>query len=59
LRSSKKEDKEQVKSKYESKSEIKELIKTFQVKGYTHGASYLEKLPDRLFTNIFTFACQL
>ena len=49
----KEEDKEKVKSKYESsKSEIKELIKTFYEKGYTHGASYLEKLSDRLFTNV-------
>ena len=47
------EDKEQVKSRYESsKSEIKELIKTFQEKGYRHGASYLENLSERLFTNI-------
>jgi len=49
----KEEDKQQVKAKYEtSKSEIKELIKTFYEKGYTHGASYLEKLSDRLFTNV-------
>ena len=49
----KEEDKEQVKTKYESsKSEIKELIKTFREKGYSHGASYLENLSDRLFTNI-------
>ena len=49
----KEEDKDQVKAKYQSsKSEIKELIKTFYEKGYTHGASYLEKLSDRLFTNI-------
>jgi hypothetical protein len=49
----KEEDKEQVKAKYKSsKSEIKELIKTFYEKGYIHGASYLEKLSDRLFTNI-------
>ena len=49
----KEEDKEQVKTKYEtSKSEIKELIKTFREKGYKHGASYLESLSDRLFTNI-------
>ncbi len=47
------EDKEQVKSRYESsKSEIKELIKTFQEKGYRHGASYLESISERLFTNI-------
>jgi len=49
----KEEDKEPVKAKYEtSKSEIKELIKMFQEKGYKHGASYLENLSDRLFTNI-------
>ena len=47
------EDKEQVKIKYESsKSEIKELIETFKQRGYTHGASYLENLSARLFTNI-------
>ena len=49
----KEEDKDQVKTKYEtSKSEIKELIKIFYQKGYKHGASYLEGLSDRLFTNI-------
>lgn len=49
----KEEDKEQVKTKYESsKSEIKELIKTFRDKGYSNGASYLENLSKRLFTNI-------
>jgi len=49
----KEEDKEQVKTKYESsKSEIRDLIKTFREKGYKHGASYLENLSDRLFTNI-------
>ena len=49
----KEEDKEQVKNKYESsKLEIKELIETFWEKGYKHGASYLENLSDRLFTNI-------
>ncbi|MEA3358590.1 MAG: hypothetical protein U9R17_04180 [Thermodesulfobacteriota bacterium] len=49
----KEEDKDQVKTKYEtSKSEIKELIKTFYQKGYRHGASYLENISDRLFTNI-------
>ena len=47
------EDKQQVKAKYESsKTEIEELIKTFREKGYAHGASYLENLSDRLFTNI-------
>jgi len=49
----KEEDKEQVKTKYESsKLEIKELIETFREKGYKHGTSYLENLSDRLFTNI-------
>jgi hypothetical protein len=49
----KEEDKEQVKSHYESsKSEIKELIKTFREKGYQHGTAYLENLSERLFTNI-------
>jgi hypothetical protein len=49
----KEEDKEQVKAKYEaSKVEIKELIETLKTKGYTHGASYLENLADRLFTHI-------
>jgi hypothetical protein len=49
----KEEDKDQVKTKYEtSKSEIKDLIKTFYQKGYKHGASYLESLSDHLFTNI-------
>jgi len=49
----KEEDKQQVKTKYESsKTEIKELIETFREKGYKHGASYLENLSDRLFTNI-------
>ena len=49
----KEEDKEPVKSKYESsKTEIKELIKTFREKGYKNGASYLENISDRLFTNI-------
>ena len=47
------EDKEQVRSKYEtSKLEIKELIQTFREKGYKHGTSYLENLSNRLFTNI-------
>lgn len=49
----KEEDKQTVQSKYESsKKEIKELIEAFSDKGYKHGASYLEKLSDRLFTNI-------
>ena len=49
----KEEDKEQIKRRYESsKSEINELIRTFQDKGYRHGASYLNKISERLFTNI-------
>ena len=49
----KEEDKDEVKSKYESsKSEIKELIETFREKGYEHGTAYLENLSERLFTNI-------
>ncbi len=49
----KEEDKEIVRTKYEnSKSEIKDLIETFCQKGYKKGASYLEKLSDRMFTNI-------
>ena len=49
----KEEDKEQVEEKYQSsKAEIVELIQTFRDKGYSHGASYLENLSDRLFTNI-------
>jgi hypothetical protein len=49
----KEEDKEQVEAKYaSSKAEIVELIQTFRDKGYNHGASYLENLSDRLFTNI-------
>ncbi|MCF8081892.1 MAG: hypothetical protein K9M96_02260 [Deltaproteobacteria bacterium] len=49
----KEEDKEQVEEKYQSsKAEIVDLIQTFKDKGYSHGASYLENLSDRLFTNI-------
>jgi hypothetical protein len=49
----KEEDKEHVKSQYErSKSEIKDLIRTFREKGYKHGTAYLENLSDRLFANI-------
>ncbi|MCX5810633.1 MAG: hypothetical protein NTX36_14910 [Proteobacteria bacterium] len=49
----KEEDREQVKTRYEkSKAEIKELVQTFYNKGYRHGASYLEKLSDRIFTNV-------
>jgi hypothetical protein len=49
----KEQDKDQVREKYEnSKKEIAELVKTFSDKGYQHGASYLENLSSRLFTNI-------
>ena len=49
----KEEDKDPVRSKYESsKTAIKELIHTFYEKGYRHGASYLEKLSGQLFANI-------
>ena len=47
------EDKEQIQNRYESsKAEIQQLIDTFQQKGYSHGASYLENLSRRLFTHI-------
>eukprot|EP01008_Symbiontida_sp_HLA12_P001727 NODE_28_length_1935_cov_2.598234_g26_i0.p1 GENE.NODE_28_length_1935_cov_2.598234_g26_i0~~NODE_28_length_1935_cov_2.598234_g26_i0.p1 ORF type:complete len:463 (+),score=79.80 NODE_28_length_1935_cov_2.598234_g26_i0:367-1755(+) len=49
----KEKDKEQVQEKYDSsKSEIKGLIEEFKNKGYKQGASYLENLSQRLFTNI-------
>jgi hypothetical protein len=49
----KEEDKEPVKTQYNaSKAQIQELIETFRQRGYTHGASYLENLSDRLFTHI-------
>ena len=49
----KEEDKQQVNEKYKSsKAQIKELIETFREKGYRHGASYLENLSERLFTNV-------
>jgi hypothetical protein len=49
----KEEDKEPVKAQYNaSKAQIQELIETFRQRGYTHGASYLENLSDRLFTHI-------
>ena len=49
----KEEDKDEVKNKYESsKSEIKELIEIFRMKGYKHGTAYIENLSERLFTNI-------
>ena len=47
------EDKEHIERRYESsKAEIKQLIDAFEQKGYSHGASYLENLSQRLFTNI-------
>ena len=47
------EDKGPIEKQYKSsKAEIKQLIDTFQQKGYYHGASYLENLSQRLFTNI-------
>jgi hypothetical protein len=49
----KEEDKEPVRARYEkSKKEVQELISTFYEKGYQKGASYLENLSKRLFTNI-------
>lgn len=49
----KEEDKESVKTRYEtSKKEVQELISTFYEKGYQKGASYLESLSERLFTNV-------
>lgn len=49
----KEKDKEPVKTRYQaSKAEIQALIETFREKGYTHGASYLENISDRLFTHI-------
>jgi hypothetical protein len=49
----KEEDKEPVRTRYEkSKKEVQELISTFYEKGYQKGASYLESLSKRLFTNI-------
>ena len=49
----KEEDKEPVRTQYEkSKNEVQELISTFYEKGYQRGASYLESLSKRLFTNI-------
>jgi len=49
----KEEDKEPVRTRYEkSKKEVQELISTFYEKGYQKGASYLENLSKRMFTNI-------
>jgi len=47
------QDRESVKIRYEnSKAEVQKLIRTFYEKGYQKGASYLENLSKRLFTNI-------
>jgi hypothetical protein len=49
----KEEDKEPVRARYEnSKKEVQELISTFYEKGYPKGASYLDNLSKRMFTNI-------
>ena len=49
----KESDKEEVRQRYEaSKSEIRELIETFQEKGYEKGATYLENLSKNLFSHI-------
>lgn len=49
----KEEDKHQVEEKYRSsKAEIVALIDAFRQKGYYHGASYLENLSQRIFTNV-------
>jgi len=47
------EDKQAVENKYRSsKAEIVELIKVFKKNGYHKGATYLENLSRRIFTNI-------
>lgn len=47
------DDLEELVIRYEdSKAEIKQLIETFQEKGYEKGASYLENLSGRIFSNI-------
>lgn len=47
------DDLEELVIRYEdSKTEIKQLIETFQEKGYKKGASYLENLSGRIFSNI-------
>ena len=49
----KEQDKDEIRMKYQdSKKEIKELVDTFRARGYTHGATYLHNLSQRLFTNI-------
>lgn len=49
----KESDKDGVQRQYESsKKEIQELIDLLRNKGYTHGASYLQSLSQRLFTHL-------
>jgi len=49
----KQEDKDQVERQYKSsKDEIDQLITLFKDKGYYKGASYLENLSSRIFTNV-------
>jgi len=49
----KQEDKDQVERQYESsKAEIDQLVTLFKTKGYYKGATYLENLSERIFTNI-------
>ena len=49
----KEQDKERVRTRYEtSKKEIEDLIQTFRSRGYSHGASYLENLSEKIFTNV-------
>ena len=49
----KEKDKQKVRNQLKtSKSEIKELIATFQEKGYDKGASYLERLSSKLFAHV-------
>jgi hypothetical protein len=46
-------DKDPVRKQYEkSKKEIRDLIETFSERGYGHAVTYLNKLSERLFTNI-------
>ncbi len=47
------EDMEQLVNEYEqSKEELLQLIETFHQKGYRQGATYLEKMSNRIFTNV-------
>ena len=49
----KEQDKDAVEEKYRSsKAEIAELIDVFKEHGYQKGATYLENLSERIFTNI-------